>query len=605
MTSSRIDRIPFRPDALAAWAELEERSQNWPVVYTLDNDRRVYVGESTQALSRMRQHLANSDRSHLSRARIVVDETFNKSVCLDLESFLIRMFSGDGKLQVDNANAGLTGSDYYQRDHYREKFEAIFAELRREGLFVQSIEQIENSALFKMSPYKALTVDQRTAVMQMIESLFADLPSGRRSTAVVKGQPGTGKTVVGIYLMKVLADIKNRVQVEEGSSDSILAGFFTQENAELLRDFRMGLVVPQQSLRKTVEKVFAKTSGLHRDMVLSPAKAVEASETYDLLIVDEAHRLQQLSATMATMINQFKDINRRLFGDEKGGTQVDWIKRVSNHQILLLDPEQTVRPASDIPPAVVRGLVETAQAQARYFELTTQMRVRADEDYVGYVRAILTQRQDAPVSFAEYDLRMYDDLGSMHRAIQAREKEHTLARLVAGYAWPWLSKNDPSVFDIEIDGVQLQWNRTATDWISSKTSAEEVGSIHTTQGYDLNYAGVIIGPDLRMDPASGRMYVDRDSYFDTKGKANNKMLGVTYSDDDLLGYITNIYAVLLTRGIRGTYVYVCDPTLREYLSRFVPVPAHDRIDQRPDLVFPAADAPEISTESRDSVAASD
>lgn len=605
MTGSRIDRIPFRADALVAWADLEERSQNWPVVYTLDNDRRVYVGESTQALSRMRQHLANADRSHLARVRIVVDETFNKSVCLDLESFLIRMFSGDGKLQVDNANAGLTGSDYYQRDRYREKFEAIFADLRREGLFVQTIEEIENSALFKMSPYKTLTVDQRTAVMQMIESLLSDLRSGRSSTAVVKGQPGTGKTVVGIYLMKVLADIKNRVQIEEGSSDSILAGFFTAENAELLRDFRMGLVVPQQSLRKTVEKVFAKTSGLHRDMVMSPAKAAEAGETYDLLIVDEAHRLQQLSATMATMINQFKDINQRLFGDEKGGTQVDWIQRVSSHQILLLDPEQTVRPASDIPPAVVRGLVETAQAQDRYFELTTQMRVRADEDYVGYVRAILAQRQHAPVSFADYDLRMYDDLGDMRRAIQAREKEHKLARLVAGYAWPWVSKNNPDVFDIEIDGVQLQWNRTATDWINSKTSKDEVGSIHTTQGYDLNYAGVIIGPDLRMDPVTQRLFVDRDSYFDTKGKANNKMLGLTYSDDDLLGYITNIYAVLLTRGIRGTYVYVCDPTLREYLSKFVPTAAHDRIDERPDLVFPAAHAPEISTGSREAVTAED
>ncbi|WP_019145078.1 DUF2075 domain-containing protein [Aeromicrobium massiliense] len=571
------------------------------MVYTLDSDRRVYVGESTQALSRMRQHLANPDRSHLSRVRIVVDETFNKSVCLDLESFLIRMFSGDGKLQVDNANAGLTGSDYYERDRYREKFEAIFADLRREGLFVQSIEQIENSALFKMSPYKALTVDQRTAVMQMIESLFADLRSGLSSTAVVKGQPGTGKTVVGIYLMKVLADIKNRVQIEEGSSDSILAGFFTEENAELLSDFRMGLVVPQQSLRKTVEKVFAKTSGLHRDMVLSPAKAVEAGATYDLLIVDEAHRLQQLSATMATMINQFKDINRRLFGDEKGGNQVDWIQRASKHQIFLLDPEQTVRPASDISPAVVRGLVETAQEQERYFELTTQMRVRADEDYVGYVRAVLAQRQDAPVGFAEYDLRMYDDLGDMRRAIQAREKEHKLARLVAGYAWPWLSKNDPGVFDIEIDGVKLHWNRTATDWINSKTSADEVGSIHTTQGYDLNYAGVIIGPDLRMDPASGRMSVDRDSYFDTKGKANNNMLGVAYSDDDLLGYIANIYAVLLTRGIRGTYVYVCDPTLREYLSKFIPLHG-GRIDERPDLAFPETAALAIDLSSRGGVA---
>ncbi|MCO7202147.1 DUF2075 domain-containing protein [Microbacterium sp. CnD16-F] len=99
----------------------------------------------------------------------------------------------------------------------------------------------------------------------------------------------------------------------------------------------------------------------------------------------------------------------------------------------------------------------------------------------------------------------------------------------------------------------------------------EVGSIHTVQGYDLNYAGVIIGPDLRFDTVSGRLFVDRASCHDTKGKENNKQLGVVYSDDDLLTFIRNIYGVLLTRGVLGTYIYVCVPALREYLSAHMPV----------------------------------
>jgi DUF2075 family protein len=89
------------------------------------------------------------------------------------------------------------------------------------------------------------------------------------------------------------------------------------------------------------------------------------------------------------------------------------------------------------------------------------------------------------------------------------------------------------------------------------------------QGYDLNYAGVIIGPDLRFDTTTGRIVVDRASYFDKKGKEANTALGGVYSDDDLLWYIQNVYAVLLTRGIRGTYVYVHDPALRDHLKRFV------------------------------------
>src|SRR5699024_4021918 len=109
------------------------------------------------------------------------------------------------------------------------------------------------------------------------------------------------------------------------------------------------------------------------------------------------------------------------------------------------------------------------------------------------------------------------------------------------------------------------WHGTATDWINSRLALEEVGSIHTVQGYDLNYAGVIIGKDLQYDPAAGRLVISRNDYFDTKGKANNPMVGKVTTDADLERYITNIYRVLLTRGMRGTYIYVVDPDLRDYL----------------------------------------
>jgi len=116
--------------------------------------------------------------------------------------------------------------------------------------------------------------------------------------------------------------------------------------------------------------------------------------------------------------------------------------------------------------------------------------------------------------------------------------------------------------------VKLQWNRTDVDWVNSPGSLDEVGSIHTIQGYDLNYAGVIIGPDLRFDPVRQRLVFDRENYFDAKGKQNNPKRGISYSDEDLLQFVTNIYAVLLTRGMCGTYLYVCDPHLREYLGRY-------------------------------------
>jgi DUF2075 family protein len=122
---------------------------------------------------------------------------------------------------------------------------------------------------------------------------------------------------------------------------------------------------------------------------------------------------------------------------------------------------------------------------------------------------------------------------------------------------------------IEIGELWLRWNGTQTDWNASPSSHDEVGSIRTVQGYDLNYAGVIIGPDLRFDTTTGRIVVDRASYFDKTGKEANKALCRTYSDDDLLWYIQNVYAVLLTGGIRGTYVYIHDLALREHLRQFL------------------------------------
>ncbi len=116
-----------------------------------------------------------------------------------------------------------------------------------------------------------------------------------------------------------------------------------------------------------------------------------SASSIDLLIVDEAHRLQQLSATMPTLITKFKATNRRLFdGDEAGGNQLDWIHRMSTHRIFLLDPEQSIRPTSDLPPHVVRALATEAASAGRSFALTSQMRVRAGQDYVAYVRAMLS-----------------------------------------------------------------------------------------------------------------------------------------------------------------------------------------------------------------------
>jgi hypothetical protein len=176
----------------------------------------------------------------------------------------------------------------------------------------------------------------------------------------------------------------------------------------------------------------------------------------------------------------------------------------------------------------------------------------------------VTQRREFP----GYDLAFFDDPSAMRSAITERDGRVGLSRMLAGFAWPWKSKTDPDAIDIELEEFRMQWNSTDVDWVNSGNSTNEVGSIHTIQGYDLNYAGVIIGKDLRYDPSRGRIYFDRGNYCDPRGARNNRMLGITYSDDDILHFVRNIYAVLLTRGMLGTYLYVCDEPLREHLRRF-------------------------------------
>ena len=570
MTSFRIEEVAFRHHQVAAWASLDPRFSNWPVVYALDGGGSVYIGESRNAAARLRQHLDSSGKRHLRGARVVIDEFFNKSVCLDLESYLIRLLAGDGRFQVLNRNEGITNSDYYGRERYQATFRAIFDELLERGLFTRPIKEIENSDLFKLSPFKAPTQDQAIAMDDILNGLFDDLAAGTSSRVVIQGDPGTGKTVVAIFLMKLLSDIKNADMSEPVDSDSLLSEFFVPGYPELLSDFKMALVVPQQSLRKSIQRVFRQTPGLRPDQVLSPFQVGNSDEQFDLLIVDEAHRLNQRANQAAGPLNTtYKEINVRLFGeDDPSITQLDWIDYKSANQLYLVDGAQSVRPA-DLPPAALEELVEVATRGQRHYRLTSQMRVRAGQDYVAYLRGVLDGSVTTREEFPGYDLRMYDDLGDMRAALMVKEEQAGLARLLAGFAWKWASKNNPNSIDIELDGLRLRWNSHIVDWVSSPNSVNEVGSIHTIQGYDLNYAGVIIGNDLRYDTAADRLVFDRRSYHDPRGTTNNRVLGVTYTDEDILQFVRNIYAVLLTRGILGTYVYVCDPSLRVHLRQFL------------------------------------
>lgn len=567
MTSYEIKRTKFEPNSVSTLVKTDTRLKNWPVVYILTSSKEVYVGETLDYNKRMSQHLKTVEKNNLDVTHVVIHEKFNKSVCLELESILINLFTGDGKKTVLNANHGIVDADYYQRDSYREIFNEIFESLRSSyGLFSQSKPDIENSDLYKYSPFKQLNEEQENVVTSLSERIISSL-SDKKSPLqefIIQGGAGTGKTILAVYLIKLIADYSSERPITTEEDALPLTQTATK------RPLRIGIVIPQSSLRQTIKRVFKSVDGLSDKMVLSPFDVpkivLNENAKYDLLIVDEAHRLNRFSTQAnGSVFKMYRDNNRALYGesDKEGDqhNQLDWMRTCSKNLVLLLDPTQAVRPA-DMSSKVWESVIAESITNKLYFQLHSQMRMKLSEidKYKALIDALFGDRpieeSDVP-DFSGYDFRIFTNFKEMHEALTRREEEYGLSRMVAGYAWPWISKGDKSdsaPYDFELDGVSMRWNRTVESWVHSPTAFQEVGSIHTIQGYDLNYAGVIIGADVELDE-SGKYRVNKNNYHDKRGKANNKVANEKTTPERLRRYVANIYKVLLTRGIRGTYIY--------------------------------------------------
>ncbi|MBK5253358.1 MAG: DUF2075 domain-containing protein [Peptostreptococcaceae bacterium] len=555
-----IESTKFDEKASKKVSELTYGSK-WPVVYVINNHEEAYIGETVDATRRTEQHLQNKEKSSLDNISIISDDTFNKSVIQDLEAFLIKYMSADGKYKLQNGNNGISIHNYYNRDYYEKGFTGIWEQLKNNDLVVNDLDIIENSDLFKYSPYKELTYDQYKVVENIIVKLAEGREEGKGNTFMINGCAGTGKTVLAVYLMKFLTEAKEHVISYEEIDDPGVK--YINEASNKLGELKIGLVIPQQSLRKTLKSVFNNIRGLSADMIISPLQV--PNDSYDLLIVDEAHRLRQRRA-----LSQYPafDKNNNKLGLDKSGTELDWILMCSKSQLFFYDAFQSVKP-SDINRKEFYKLINSGNYWN--YELTSQLRCEAGDYYIDYIKNIFSDNPpEKKRSFESYDLKMFKDVNEMVIAIKEKENDYGLCRVVAGYSWKWVTnptytKKHPSNkqdHDIEIDGNKYIWNTTNVDWVNSENSINEIGCIHTVQGYDLNYVGIIIGKEIDYNPITDRIEVEKKKYKDQTGKTST-------DGEEFRNYILNIYITLFTRGIKGAYVYVCNDRLREYLKQYI------------------------------------
>lgn len=569
--SFQIKNYSFDQSTISNLATADHLEENWPVVYQIYNNQQIYIGETTNLKNRMNQHLANAEKSSLKHGslKVVFDETFNKSAALDLESYLIQYFSGDGKFRVLNRNDGMCDRDYYDRENYRKTFEEIWNRLRELKIADKTISEINNSELFKFSPYKNLNFEQLNVVTEIVQNIDEAITNNAKSLSVIDGDAGTGKTIVIMYLAKLLADLQSfdnkNDDIDDESNFNI---FFELENInQKFKNKSIALVIPQPSLCGRIRKIFDKIDLGDADIkIFSPIQFGKSNDDFDITLVDEAHLLKV--GVTGTLGKQVHEIDQKIFGNTDIHSELEWIMAKSKNVVMVFSDQQRIRPANISKSDILKY---SDEYNMREYWLKTQMRSLGGKKYIDYIHDILSNdlRPTQKEIFKDFEAKIFTNIQDFVAAMQKRESEYGLSRMVAGFAWKWSSKEDKREYDIRIDGMEFRWNSTQNNWIGSKNAPEEVGSIYTVQGDDLNYVGIIIGNDLLY--RNGKLIFNREACADSgamkrsqRQVANNEQI----SEDDMLEQILRTYRILMNRAVKGVYIYACDEELSKYLANY-------------------------------------
>lgn len=378
-------------------------------------------------------------------------------------------------------------------------------------------------------------IDDQKVVYEKALYLSQKSSEKEKNVLIVEGGPGTGKTVVAINL---LVEMTKREQVVQ---------YITKNSAPR--------AVYQSKLTGTMKKT--EISSLFTG---SGSFVNTKSNIFDSLIVDEAHRLNEKSGL-------FKN---------KGENQIKEIINASKFSVFFIDEDQKVTFDDIGEMEEIKKFARQLGANVYYADLTTQFRCNGSDGYLAWLDNALQIRETANKTLdgIDFDFRIIDDPNELREVIFEKNKINNKARLVAGYCWDWVSKRNGKIKDIIIPeyNFEMKWNLgTTTTWAIDKDSVNEIGCIHTSQGLEFDYVGVIVGPDLII--REGNVLVDpsRRAKTDNSLKGYKKLLKESPEEakEKIRAIIKNTYRTLMTRGMKGCYVYFVDNETSEYFKNLI------------------------------------
>lgn len=543
---------------------------DYPTVYIVHDEKKsrefsVYIGETSDIRQRTKQHLiedpkkredweslANSDNSKMY---IIGHDYFNKSLTLDIENKLMMYMSSIDSVQSVYNRRTNQQKEYYTVDKLDEIFSNIWRKLRKKNKTLFPVEKIiKDSALFKASPFHKLSDEQIQAKDKVILKIMEALTRNQSGELIlVTGEAGSGKTVL---MSSLFYELKQLAQEE---SENIV---LQEANSYLLVNHEQQLKVYQQIANK-----LGITSKKVPNLVSKPTTFINnhtPEEKADVVIVDEAHLLWTQGKQSYRGKNQLYDL-------------MDRAKVV----VAVFDINQVLTTEQYWEEEELLTLEHEANLKGNFIHLENQMRINASQSTINWIRSMIDDRKINPIlnDIKGYDLKIFNHPKELYEAIKEKAKDENsgISRITATFDWEYVDKRKPENDDywrVKIGDWSLPWNlqlpqmkeqkrkNRNLSWAEQEQTIYEVGSTFTIQGFDLNYAGVIIGPSVKY--RNGEIVFDR-SFSQNKKATRQRTLknGKKEQFSDML--LKNELNVLLTRGVNGLYIYAVDEELQKVL----------------------------------------